>query len=407
MVPDVMGKLEEYKISDLGLIPTEWEVKPLGLITEIIMGQSPKSSSYNQKGEGLPFYQGKSEFGSIYPQVKKWCSEPSKIAEANDVLFSVRAPVGEVNMCQEQSCIGRGLGAVRALQNKTNHWFIYYVLSNAKERFAALSQGSTFTAINGGELRNFKVVIPPLKEQQRIAEILLTVDEQLKTTNQLIEKTKSLKNGMMQHLLNKGLKHSEFKQTELGKIPAEWEVKSLGSITEIIMGQSPKSSSYNEKGEGLPFYQGKSEFGSIYPQVKKWCSEPSKIAEANDVLFSVRAPVGEVNMCQEQSCIGRGLGAVRALQNKTNHWFLYYVLSNAKERFAALSQGSTFTAINGGELRNFKVLLPPLQEQQIIAQILFTIDSQIESYKHEISIYEQLKKGLMQELFTGSIRVKA
>ena len=119
----------------------------------------------------------------------------------------------------------------------------------------------------------------------------------------------------------KTILQSGYKQTSLGKIPKEWEAVSLGNknIVELIMGQSPPSSTYNEKGVGLPFLQGKIEFGEIHPSPTIYCSNPVKIAEPNDILLSVRAPVGEVNVAPFRCCIGRGISAIRAKQDKLHH----------------------------------------------------------------------------------------
>ena len=97
----------------------------------------------------------------------------------------------------------------------------------------------------------------------------------------------------------------------LQTLPKRWVSSRLGDVAEIVLGQSPPSSTYNENENGLPFYQGKLEFGNIYPSPQKWCTEPKKIAEKGDVLISVRAPVGPTNICPERSCIGRGLAAIR------------------------------------------------------------------------------------------------
>jgi type I restriction enzyme, S subunit len=108
-------------------------------------------------------------------------------------------------------------------------------------------------------------------------------------------------------------------------IPENWFWKKLEEICEIILGQSPPSESYNTEGIGLPFYQGKAEFGMIYPTPWKWCSKPKKIAQANDILISVRAPVGPTNICLEKSCIGRGLAAIRPKGDVLNKYVLYYL----------------------------------------------------------------------------------
>ncbi len=132
----------------------------------------------------------------------------------------------------------------------------------------------------------------------------------------------------------------------IGRIPEDWEVVRLGDkdVAEIIMGQSPPSSTYNNIGEGLPFLQDKAEFGEIYPSPSVYCSKPVKIAELNDILLSVRAPVGDVNIAPFRCCIGRGLAAIRSKNDKLNHLFLFLLLKIQWEKFEVISSGSTFKA---------------------------------------------------------------
>ncbi|MBE0411817.1 MAG: restriction endonuclease subunit S, partial [Anaerolineales bacterium] len=150
-------------------------------------------------------------------------------------------------------------------------------------------------------------------------------------------------------------------------IRADWNLRSLDEACEIILGQSPPSETYNTEEIGLPFYQGKAEFGEIYPAPVKWCSKPKKIAQENDILISVRAPVGPTNLCQEDSCIGRGLAAIRPKSEMPSKYFLYYLrhIENTWE-----TTGTTFNAITGSVLRKRRIPLPSLAVQhQIVAEI--------------------------------------
>jgi type I restriction enzyme S subunit len=159
-----------------------------------------------------------------------------------------------------------------------------------------------------------------------------------------------------------------------GNLPEGWKWTTLDEASEVILGQSPKSDTYNTDRNGLPFYQGKTEFGEIYPTPAKWCSAPAKIAEANDILISVRAPVGPTNLCQEKSCIGRGLAALRPRNGMPNKYLLYYLRLIEKE-WDSKATGTTFKAITGDVLRKQEIPLSPLPEQErIVAKIeeLFT-----------------------------------
>ncbi len=408
----MMQTANHHKQTPISKIPKEWGVVRLRdqNVVELIIGQSPPSSTYNEKGEGLPFLQGKLEFGEIYPSPTIYCSNPIKIAEPNDILLSVRAPVGEVNIAPFRCCIGRGLSAIRAKQDKFNHLFLFYYLKLNGKKFEALSAGSTFKAIRKQEIENYSVPRPPLPEQRRIAEILSTVYQAIQRVDEAIARTERLKRGLMQELLTKGIGHKEFKfNKELGcEIPREWNVVGLGdkNIAELIMGQSPPSSTYNKRGEGLPFLQGKMEFGEIYPSPTIYCSNPVKTAESNDILLSVRAPVGDVNIAPFECCIGRGVSTIRVKQSKIHHLFLFYYLKFNGKKFEALSAGSTFKAIRRQEIENYRVPLPPILEQQKIAEILSTVDKKLELERKRKEKLERLKKGLMNDLLTGKRRVK-
>ena len=152
-------------------LPVSWVTAPLGDIADVQMGQSPDSSTYNDRREGLPFFQGKAEFGALYPTARKWCSEPLKIAKSGDILLSVRAPVGPTNIAAEDCCIGRGLAALRVRQPLQQKYLLYF-FRNIQPWLAAQGTGTTFAAISGGFVRELDVVVAPPPEQKRIADKL-------------------------------------------------------------------------------------------------------------------------------------------------------------------------------------------------------------------------------------------
>jgi type I restriction enzyme S subunit len=144
-------------------------------IAQVIMGQSPPSSTYNTVGEGLPFYQGKTDFGDMYPIPRVYCTEPSRVAETGNILISVRAPVGPTNVSRERSCIGRGIFAIR-VGEKLDRDFLLYFLRFYEPELAKAGTGSTFTAIAREDLETIKIPLPPLTEQKRIASLLARAD---------------------------------------------------------------------------------------------------------------------------------------------------------------------------------------------------------------------------------------
>jgi len=380
---------EDYKMTELCPLPEEWQVVRLGEVTVLTMGQSPPSSTYNTAGQGFPFLQGKAEFGTIYPVPLKWCSQPQRIAERGSVLISVRAPVGDVNIADRVYCIGRGL---------------------AKQRLEEKGTGSTFKSISKGVLQNFPIPLPPLPEQRAIAHVLRTVQRAKEATERVIAALKELKKSLMKHLFTYGpvpveqVDQLALQDTPIGPIPAHWRVVRLGEVADLTMGQSPPSSTYNTHGEGLPFLQGKAEFGDIYPRPVKWCSVPLRVAKRGSVLISVRAPVGDVNLAQRDYCIGRGLAALSG-KGLLNNDFLFYFLLKAKSHLEEKGTGSTFKSINKSVLQSFPICLPPHPEQQAIAHILQAVDRKIEAEENRKRALEALFKSLLHHLMTAKVRM--
>jgi restriction endonuclease S subunit len=176
----------------------------------------------------------------------------------------------------------------------------------------------------------------------------------------------------------------------LPPLPPGWKWTELSNFCEIILGQSPDSSTHNEEGVGLPFFQGKAEFGDMYPTIKKWCSEPKKIARKDDVLISVRAPVGPTNICPENACIGRGLAAIRGKNNISSRLILY-MLRTFQERIREGATGTTFEAITGDKLKNLILPLPPLADQQRIVDKIEELFTQLDAA--EAALLRALQSG--------------
>lgn len=197
-------------------------------------------------------------------------------------------------------------------------------------------------------------------------------------------------------------------------LPTGWEKTTLGEAFKITLGQSPSSTSYNKNKKGLPFFQGKLEFGDFYPSVRKWCSAPKKIADKDSVLISVRAPVGPTNLAPEKCCIGRGLAAIESIYTQ-NPRFILYQLRSIEPKLNAKGTGTTFSAITGAELKKTPFLFPPLPEQQrIVAKIeeLFTkLDAGMEAL-NRIQGYNtkpikgkalQLRQSILKRAFEGKL----
>lgn len=179
----------------------------------------------------------------------------------------------------------------------------------------------------------------------------------------------------------------------------------LKDLVDIQMGQSPDSKFYNNDKIGLPFYQGKADFGRINPIPKIWCSKSKKEAKPNDILISVRAPVGDLNINNEQSCIGRGLAAITC-KSDIDMMYLYYHLKYLKPQLRHISTGSTFESINRSQLENLIIDYKPYSEQIKISNILQVVQRQIEVREKLLRLYDLLIKSRFDEFNKNNDNVK-
>lgn len=199
-------------------LPKGWAIKKLDKCTTITMGQSPKGIYVNSEGEGIPFYQGKSEFGKLYPTPKKYCTEPSKLAIQDDILLSVRAPVGPTNLCPETSCIGRGLASIRALELMSQMYFLHY-MRYLQPWLSEQGTGTTFKAISGAFLKDIEVIVAPLNEQIRIADKLDSILAKVDKAQARLDKIPAIL---------KRFRQSVLAAATSGELTKEWREAHLG-----------------------------------------------------------------------------------------------------------------------------------------------------------------------------------
>ncbi len=321
-------------------------------IANIIMGQSPSSDSYNQEGKGVPFFQGKADFGRINPIIRTWCDAPIRMAEEGDILISVRAPVGDLNIADINCCIGRGLAVIRPKLNMVMTKYLYYSMKYAKPMLENQSTGSTFKAINKDVLKNLEIKLCSLAEQNECV-------KQMSLIESLIE------GKQVQIKLYENLVKSRFIE-----MFADTPKGVLSDVATIKMGQSPDGKTYNDEGNGTAFYQGKTEFGDLYIGAPTtWTTAPTRFAEANDVLMSVRAPVGSTNIAVEQCCLGRGLAGIRPIEGKSTTMFILYSMRSIENQIEGMGVGSTFKAINKDQVYKLPIPIADLDKQARFVKI--------------------------------------
>lgn len=178
---------------------------------------------------------------------------------------------------------------------------------------------------------------------------------------------------------------------------SEWKEYKLKDIAEINMGQSPESKFYNLIGDGLPFLQGNRSFGLRFPTFDTYCSDPKKIATKGEILFSVRAPVGDINIATTNVCIGRGLASFKSRNGNTN--YLFYLLHFVKREIINAESGTVFGSVNKNDLENIKVFVPDNEEQFAIAEVLSSLDDKIDLLHRQNKTLEQLAETLFRQWF--------
>lgn len=278
-------------------------------------------------------------------------------------------------------------------------YFVYYL--GQEYIFPSLEKISTGTGskrIQPKEFFKVQFPFPKLPEQQCIAACLSSLDELISAHSQKLELLKTHKKGLMQNMFpQEGKKVPKLRFKEFEK-DGEWEHPILSKVSDVIMGSSPSSTSYNEDRIGLPLLQGNADIKNRLSAPRIYTTEITKECEVGDILLSVRAPVGTVAKSIHNACIGRGISALRAKKPNSQE-YLYQWLFSYESSWGKISQGGTFDAVNSDDVRNLLVPIPSPKEQQKIASCLSSLDELITAQSKKIEQLKQHKKGLMQGLF--------
>ena len=385
-----------------------WRATTIGGICTVISGQSPNGKNYNDVGNGLPFYQGKKDFGAKYIGVPRvWTTQITKEAKAGDILMSVRAPVGPINVSTEVACIGRGLAAIRA-GDAVNREFLFYGLLN-KQREISGNEGAVFPSINKKQIENIDFSLPPLPEQKRIVAIL---DEVFKGIDAAIANTeKNLANA--RELFTNRL--SVIFTSPINAMRDGWEDPTLGEVAKIVSGGTPKSG-IKEFWDGGILWITPKDMGALddiranetsrtisYQGLVK---SSAKLVPVNSVILSTRAPIGhlvinDVEMAFNQGC--RGLVPSEKLLTK----FLFYFLKSNIDLLNELGTGATFKELAKGALESIVIPLPALSEQKRIVTELDQLSAESQrlgnAYRRKIVRFAELKQSMLHKAFSGEL----
>jgi type I restriction enzyme S subunit len=338
-----------------------------------------------------------------------------------DILFShinSKEHVGKVAICRDDMPkLLHGMNLLRIVANeKVLPKYLFWAFRSDKVKTQiwnntrhAVNQAS----INIRNLSNVEVPVPPIDEQRRIVENLddrlSRLDKAFAELEHADSQSLVLKRSILNSLLAPKASRLESARDGASKLPSDWISQRLGDLALVTMGQSPPGSSYNRSGHGMPFFQGKAEFGTKHPTVRQWTTAGTKFAQPGDILMSVRAPVGPTNIADTICVIGRGLASIRAGE-RLDQAYLIWFLKHVEASIQARGKGTTFDAISGNDLRDTVISLPPLDEQrrivEILDQSLSRLDSTTASVSHKKFSIRALRRSLINNAFSGELGTK-
>lgn len=451
-------KETKFKQTEVGMIPSDWEVKTLGSLTDKCsygVGAEARVYCGDVKYIRITDIDDESHRFSPSPITSPSFFQEKHIVQKNDLLVArTGASVGKSYLYDEKDgkLVYAGFLMKLNVFNADSKYVFYNTLTKSYWNWVASESARTGQpGLNLQQMKLYSIALPPtIEEQQRIANALSDVDTLIANLEKLIAKKKNIKQGAMQQLLTgrkrlpgfglderrkekKGNRHcssnhdccdlpmreqvpvqsnlarhcerseaiqSSYKMTELGLIPSDWEVKKLSSVCTIIMGQSPDSKYYNEK-EGTPLIQGNADIENRETFVRFYTTQITKKGLKGDLILTVRAPVGSVAKATFDCCLGRGVCALRNAND-----FLYQYLIYIEKEWVKRSAGSTFDSIKSDELSATLVVVPSSKaEQNAIANVLSDMDTEISALETKLAKYRTLKTGMMQQLLTGKIRL--
>ena len=418
----------------------EWVVKAIGDIATVVGGSTPSTRDAANFDGDIPWLTPKDLAGPHPRYITRGernlsrmglesCS--AQILPANSVLLSSRAPIGYLAIAKNPLATNQGFRSL-VVKPGYDHEFIYYwLLANVAE-LERHATGSTFKELSGSALKQIRLRLPSaLSEQRAIAHILGTLDDKIELNRRMNETLEAMARalfkawfvdfepvrakiegrwqrgqslpGLPAHLYD--LFPDRLIPSELGEIPEGWEVTTVADEFSIVMGQSPPGATYNEAGDGMPFYQGRADFQLRFPKRRVYCTSPTRLSKAGDTLISVRAPVGDINMAVEDCAIGRGVAAVRHKSGSRS--YTYQFMRGLEAVFARFeAEGTVFGSISKTDFHTIPCIAPPPHTISCFEKALEPVDNRIEVAEIESRTLAQLRDTLLPKLISGELQVK-
>ena len=392
----------------------EWKTYRIGDICKrVCSGGTPKSTEPSYYDGEIPWLNTKEiNFNRISSTEKhitqsgldnssaKWIDKNSVIVAMYGAT-AAKVAINTIPLTTNQACCNLSID-----ETKADYRFVYYWLCSHYTELASLANGGAQQNLNAQQIKDFEIKLPEIQSQQKIADLLWSIDNKIICNKSINDNLEQQAQALYKSWFVDfdPFKDGAFKESEFGLIPGGWRVGSLSDLTEITMGQSPSGKSYNETGDGMLFYQGRAEFGDRYPSIRLYTTEPSRIAEQNSVLLSVRAPVGDTNIAYNKCCIGRGLASITAKHGFNS--FIFYMIKSLKDQFDLYNgEGTVFGSINRDSLNSMKVIVPTNEVINDFEKIVAPLDFKYKSLFSENLLLMQQRDTLLPKLMSGELKI--
>lgn len=368
----------------------KWEKIKLGDKCTFYSGGTPLTTNKKYYDGNIPFIRS-AEISSTSTELNisedGLNNSSAKMVKKGDLLYALYgATSGEVSISKIDGAINQAILCIQS--DRLNLLFLEKILRKNKDNiintYLQGGQGNLSSKI----VQDLRYYFPSLEEQEKIAAFFSLIDKKIALQTEKVEELKNYKKGLMQKIFSQELRFKGFS--------GEWESKKIGSICEIIMGQSPSSACYNEDKIGLPLIQGNADIKNRKTFPRVYTSDITKTCDVGDIIMSVRAPVGAISRSLHHACIGRGVCSIKPKQNSE---FIYQFLLNYENKWSRISQGSTFESINSFDITSTNIVLPLKEEQEKIASFFSLIDKKLELEMERLEKLQEYKKGLLQQMF--------
>jgi len=390
---------------------SEWIEKRIRDIAVITMGQSPKSEYYNSEGEGIPFLQGNRTFGAKYPIFDTYTTSPAKVADANDVIMSVRAPVGDLNITPLKMSLGRGVCSLKAKNG--NNQFLYYLLSSSIPLILSRSNGTVYDSINRTDIEKMRVLVPEKDEtQSRITEILSVYDDAIENNNRRI----ALLEQAAQELYKEWFMRFRFPEHESIKyehgLPIGWEQQTISMVANIGRGSSPRPIM-----DPRYFKNGSIPWIKIADATKsqKYIYETKEFVNEFGASFSRKLPIGTMIIAASgtlgfpmflgvEGCIHDGwmyFSKIRRISKE----YLYFALLSLRQYYNSISYGAAIQNINTDIIRKSMILIPTEKVMNKFTINISIIDEEMINLQKQNKNLSMQRDMLLPRLMNGKLEV--